>query len=383
MNKKIIIVLLSTSLVITIVVFNNLYEIKKDSYKEFNDRTSKNNNKLTNTLDFNSINNEKQNYSDTNEDYIKEIPSKELLKNNYHVYQTFNNCGPATLSMLLNYYGLAATQDDLGKQLRPFQNPQGDNDDKNVFLKEIGNKAEELGYVSYFRPNGTIDLLKEFVTNDIPVITITWLNEKEDIGHYRIITGFDDTTKFIIQDDSYQGPNKEFSYVDFTYLWQPFNYQYLVIVPKDKEEIVKQILGEEVDEEVAWKNTLDRATREAAFSNSFYTTFNQSVANYYLNNNVESIQLYEEVKEELPRRMLWYQIEPILAYKETGDTNKALALIDEILSNNNKAFSELYLIRGDIYFDQGNLELAKNEYEKALLYNKNLEEAKTALAKVN
>jgi tetratricopeptide (TPR) repeat protein len=77
--------------------------------------------------------------------------------------------------------------------------------------------------------------------------------------------------------------------------------------------------------------------------------------------------------------MLWYQIEPILAYKELGNYDKVFTITENILENGNRAFSELYLIRGDIYLEQGNLEAAKDQYEKAVFYNKNLVEAKEKL----
>jgi hypothetical protein len=64
-------------------------------------------------------------------------PATKILDNNYHVFQTFNNCGPAALSMLLSYYGINISQDQLGNELRPYQNPQGDNDDKSVTVAEL------------------------------------------------------------------------------------------------------------------------------------------------------------------------------------------------------------------------------------------------------
>ena len=50
-----------------------------------------------------------------------------------------------------------------------------------------------------------------------------------------------------------------------------------------------------------------------------------------------------------------------------------------ILDNHNRAFSELYMLRGDSYKARGQNDMAKAEYEKALLYNKHLKSAITAL----
>ncbi len=279
------------------------------------------------------------------------------------IFQTFNNCGPASLSMALSYYGVNISQQELGQRLRPYQNPQGDNDDKSVFFPEMAQAAQEHGMVTYMRPNGSIELLKTFVANDIPVVVRTWLHPGEDIGHYRLVRGFDDKT--LLQDDSFEGGNLKFSYQAFNDLWEPFGYQYLIIVPKEKQAVVEAILADELDEKVAWQHTLQRAQKEN-------NLFNQSVAHYYLGNYKESVEAFEKVQPSLPPRMLWYQTEPIQSYLELGNYDKVLSMTQNILERNNLAYSELYIMRGKVYQKQGKTELAETEYAKARQYNKNL-----------
>lgn len=290
-----------------------------------------------------------------------------------HMYQTFNNCGPATLSMYLSHLGLQKTQAELGNILRPYQNSQGDNDDKSVTLEELAAQAETYGYVSFHNPNGSVDLVKKFIANDIPLITRTWLNDYEDIGHYRVVRGYSDPGGYILQDDSYQGPNLEYSYEEFLSLWQAFNYEYLVIVPQEKEAVVEAILQDEVSKETAWQNTLERAITESEMDpQNPYPIFNQSVAHYHLGNYQQSVELYESVANDLPGRMLWYQIEPIQAYAELGQTDVVFSMTDIIFQNGNRAFSELYIIRGEVLEDLDRTQEAAVEFEKARLYNKNL-----------
>lgn len=279
------------------------------------------------------------------------------------VFQTFNNCGPAALSMALSYNGVNASQQELGQRLRPYQNPQGDNDDKSVFFPEMSQAAEEYGMVTYMRPNGSMELLKTFVANDIPVVVRTWLHKGEDIGHYRLVRGFDEKT--ILQDDSFEGGNLRFSYADFNELWAPFSYDYLIIVPKEKKALVEAILAAELDEKVAWQNALTRAQKEN-------NLFNQSVAHFYLGDYQKSVEAFEKVQASLPFRMLWYQTEPIQSYLALGNYDKVFAMTDQILRNNNLAYSELYVIRGKAYEKQGKMDLAEAEFAKARQYNKNL-----------
>ena len=321
-----------------------------------------------------------------NEPQIKlsEPANQKTLKNNYHVFQTFNNCGPASLSMALSYYGINVSQKEIGDDLRPYQNPQGDNDDKSVTLTELAEKAKEFGLVPYHRPNGNIELIKNFITNDIPIITRTWTKPDEDIGHFRVIKGYDNVVKEIIQDDSLQGKNLKYSYTDFSILWQRFNYEYLVLIPKEKVSIAEAILGNDKNESAAWENAVDNLLKELEENpDDISSRLNLSISYYYVGDYEESIKEFEKVQDTLSRRALWYQIEPIQAYFETENYDKVMEISEKMLNNGNRAFSELYTLRGRIYLMKNDLVKAKTEFEKAVLYNKNLEEAQEALRKVS
>jgi predicted double-glycine peptidase len=311
------------------------------------------------------------------------IPLRKVLQNDYHIFQTFNNCGPASLSMALSYFGIQKSQAELGKALRPYQVAGGNNDDKSVGLDELARKAEEFGLVAYHRPNGSIESLKYFIANDIPIITVTWLKPDEDIGHYRVIKGYDDDTQTLIQDDSYQNKNLKYTYEDFNTIWEKFNYEYLVLVPDEKKELAQRILDQEIDEKVSWKNAADNARKKLVSNpDETYTRFNLVVALYHTGDYAAAVKEYEKIENDLPFRTLWYQIEPIEAYYELGDYDKVLSITDTVLNNQNRAFSELYIIRGNIYLKRGDTVSAKKEFEKAVLYNSNLKEAKDALASI-
>ena len=320
------------------------------------------------------------------EEEIEPIPDRlstaKTLINDYHIYQTFNNCGPASLSMALSYYGINVSQKTLGDQLRPFQNPRGDNDDKAVTLQEIGKKAGEYGLLYYFRPMGTPELVKQFIYNDMPIVALTWLKDGDYIAHFRVIKGYDDSAGVFIQDDSYNGKNLDYTYAEFNRLWSSFNYQYMVLIQPEKKEIAEKILGENFDEKIAWQNAKEESERKLLMdSGSLYDWFNLSVADYYLEDYEGAVEAYEMVAGRLPFRMLWYQIEPILAYEKLGDDEKVLEMTAEVLDNGNRAFSELYQIRGRIFMKQGDLDAAREEFEKVLYYNENyrLEEDELAL----
>ena len=314
---------------------------------------------------------------------LKEPGNFALLENPKHTYQTFNNCGPATLSMMLSWYGENVSQKELGDKMRPFQVASGDNDDKTIFTHEFVDWAKNYGFEAIGRVNVDINLLKTFTANGVPVVVKTWLHVGEDIGHFRIVRGFDEERKVIIQDDSYEGPNKKISYYDFLSMWQPFNYAYIIVYTSEQADLVEAIIGEEMSEELAWQKSLLRAEKEARLdSDNVYPWFNLSTSYYHLGEYKKSVEAFEKVEVKLPKRMLWYQIEPILAYQKLGNYNMVFAIIQNILDGGNRAYSELYQIRGEIYLSQGENEKAREQFELALKYNENLEPAKEALVKL-
>jgi tetratricopeptide (TPR) repeat protein len=301
-----------------------------------------------------------------------------------HYFQTFNNCGPATLSMVLAFFDINRTQQQIGNELRPYQNSQGDNDDKSVTLTELAQKGEELGLVAYHRPAGNIELLKKFTANNIPVITRTWTKVDEDIGHYRVVKGFDEIEGVIIQDDSLQGKDLKFSYSDFNTMWEKFSYEYLVLVRGDQVKISEAILGSDLNEESAWRRAANQAKMVLnSDQDNIYAWFNLAVALYEIGDYQGSVEAFEEVENRLPFRTLWYQIEPLLAYQKLGRHSQVLPRIEQILNNGNRAFSELYQMRGEIYLDMGDIQAARREFELALIYNENYDQAKRTLEELD
>lgn len=298
------------------------------------------------------------------------LPSSYVISGGDHVFQTFNNCGPASLSMALSLLGQSVSQRTLGDALRPYQVSNGDNDDKSVTLLELALKAQEYGYVVYVRPAGSIELLEQFVAADVPVITRTWLSPNEDIGHYRVVKGYDRQRGVLIQDDSLQGKDLEYSYDEFTELWQAFNFEFLVLVPTEKNEQARTILANLVDESIAWESALRLAeAQKAADSGDAYAQFNAVVALTHLGRYEEAIVQYEQVEDALPKRMLWYQIEPVLAYFRVGKYDEVLEISQEIFNSQNRAYSELHWLRGQIFSQRGETQAAAESFALAERYN--------------
>jgi tetratricopeptide (TPR) repeat protein len=312
------------------------------------------------------------------------LPISKELEDGYYISQTFNNCGPSALSMDFSYYGIHVSQETLADDLRPTHNESGKNDDKSTTPEEIVAEIQKYGLTAYYRPHGSIQLLKEFIANGIPVITRTLFIPTEDFGHYRVIKGYDDATGEVIDEDGFQGPEIHYSYSNFMSLWQEYNYEYIVIVPPGKDALVQSIIGKDMSTTTAWQNaaTVARSQMSAdtPTSSSVRAGFNLSVAEYYLGDYSDSVAEFEKVEPQLTQHTLWYQMEPIESYYELGDYTEVFKLANSILNNGDPIYPELLVLEGQSYEKQGNRTEARALFEKAILYNKNLVRAQVALA---
>jgi tetratricopeptide (TPR) repeat protein len=319
----------------------------------------------------------------TQQSIATSLPERVLIQNDYKITQTFNNCSAAALSFALRYHGIYESQADIARAVRPYNNPQGKNDDKSTTPEELAEYAKKHGLVGYYRPNGTIETFKKFVAAGIPVIVRSTLTSQDDYGHYRVVRGYDEPARIVIQDDGIDGNAIRFSYDEFLKIWKPFNYAYLVVVKPEQEETVKRILGDEADLALAWQRARARAEKEITENpDDIFARFNLAVAAYYAGDYEASVRAFEAAESKLGKHMLWYQMEPMQAYFELGDYDRVFALTEKVFASGNPSASELYLIRGESYLKLGKPDLAKKEFEKALFYNIHLPAAKAAMARV-
>lgn len=311
-----------------------------------------------------------------------ELPVRKTIPGLAHVYQSFNNCSSVALMVALSHWDIKDTQEAIAEATRPWNNAKGDNDDKSVTLYELATYAEsEHSVAAYVRPNGTIELLKKFVANDIPVVARTLTYPDKDMVHYRTVRGYDDARGLLIESDGINGPTFEVAYDDWMHLWKDYNYSYLIVVPQGKKALVEKILGEERDERTAWQNAKTRAQNALSKnSNDYFAHYNLVTALYYLGDYEGTVREFEKLEPQLTRRVLWYQHEPIEAYFTLGQHDRALALTEGVINDSNKSVSELYVLRGKVFESRGDMAAARSEYEKALYYNKHLQSAKDALA---
>ncbi len=292
-----------------------------------------------------------------------------------HEWQTWNNCGPATLSFQLSYFGSALRQEDIRRALRP------NKEDKNVNLGEMAAFAQSQGLQALMRTHGDADRLRLFLSNGLPVLVETWLepHPNDGMGHYRLLTGYDDAAQeWIVYDsyvsgglkkgDPYQGIR--LPYAEMEALWRIFNHTYLLVYPAQQAPLATAILGADADAAAAQERGLAQARAAVdAQPQDAFAWFNLGSDLTALAQFAEAADAFDRARQiGLPWRMLWYQFGPFEAYFETGRYKEVLALADATLKTTTDV-EELYFWRGRALAALGDAEGARQAFARAVALN--------------
>ena len=254
------------------------------------------------------------------------FPQSIQLTGFQHEYQTWNNCGPATLGIGLSFWGWDGNQQPIAAFTKP--NPR----DKNVMPYElIAYVKEETEFEVISRVGGDIDLLKRFIASGIPVTVEKGFELPKEgwMGHYVLVTGYDDLKERFTLQDSYYGPDQVMTYDDLESYWRAFNFTYLVVYPSERNQEIEAILGLNMDEEYSYRSAAQTASNEIyalTRRDQFFAWFNRGTSLMELQDYNGAAEAYDKAfllyptipEKERPWRMMWYQTGPYWAYYYTG-----------------------------------------------------------------
>ena len=297
------------------------------------------------------------------------LPGQAMLSGILHQFQMWNNCGPANLSMALSFWGWKGDQRDTAAFLKPNQR------DKNVMPYEMENFVEqETELESVVRVGGDLTMLKAFISSGFPVIVekgFEGVGFDGWMGHYQVVTGYDDARSQFFVQDSYKGPDMPVSYDQFISDWRAFNFTYLVIYPPDRREQVLNILGLQAYDNYNYHFAGQKAIDDASRLNGrdlFFAFFNQGVNLVALNDYTGAAAAFDTAftnystipEVQRPWRIMWYVTSPYFAYYYTGRYLDVVNLATQTLD----AMSEPIL--EESFYWRARAELALSDSEAAI-----------------
>lgn len=292
-------------------------------------------------------------------------------------YQSFNNCGPANLSMNLNFWGWPTTQAVTRSGLRTHA------DDRNVMLSEMRDFVmAETNMAALLRYGGTIDTVKRLLANGYPILLERGHTDPDDgwMGHYSIVTAYDDASQTVRIPDTLLGM-MNLSYDDLMIDWAHFDGIYLVVYPPEREAEVLTLLGPDADPAVNLQNALDQVTariQELSGRELFFAWYSRGSILVEMQNYIEAALAYDQAfavysqlsPGERPWRITWYQVGVYPAYYYTGRYQDSLNIAMQTINNSlNKELPESWYWAGRAAAALQMANDAISHYRKALEYH--------------
>ena len=140
------------------------------------------------------------------------------------VKQKDNFCGPASLSSVLNFYGIKVSQEDIGKAV---YNPKL----KGALITDLEKYAKSLG-LSAKTKQGSLEDLKAYVDEGIPPIILVDLGRFfVSIPHYMVVIGYEGDSFFL--HTGYEEA-KRMKGKDLDRIWSKMGRVTLLVYPQDR-----------------------------------------------------------------------------------------------------------------------------------------------------
>lgn len=339
------------------------------------------------------------------------LPESVILDEIVYVDQhnRWNYCGPANLTMALNYWGWSGNRDDVARVVKPgVQDPSLDfiqqgRWDKNVMPYEMADfVAYETDFHVVVRYGGDLELVRRMIAGGFPVLIEKGYYEADYtgkvawLGHYLFTTGYDSATGEFIVQDAYLKPGKNMR-VDYeTYLegWRSFDFLFMVVYPPEREGEVFELLGPWADPVWGYEHALEVAVAETqtmSGNDEFFAWFNKGTSHVKLQQYIDAAHAYDQAfniyaqlgddDSQRPYRIMWYQTGPYWAYYYSGRYQDVINLANTTLYEtiSDPTLEESIYWRGQAYLALGLTDDAIADFRESVRLNPNFNPGWAAL----
>ena len=142
--------------------------------------------------------------------------------------QTPGLCGPASLKMVFDYYGVLVSETKIAKAA-------GATPEKGCSIKGLIKATKHFGFRAYLKKKSSLDDLRYFVKKKKVPVIVDWFSEDE--GHYSVMVDINKKNITLI-DPSLKRGKRKFSTEKFLRIWFDFPGKYI----KDPKEIILRLM---------------------------------------------------------------------------------------------------------------------------------------------
>lgn len=157
-----------------------------------------------------------------------------LLKFPFFYQHSESTCGPASLKMVFDFFGLKFREKELARKAQTLKSGT-----KHASLIET---ARKNGFYCYIHDKSSINHIKHFIDVGLPVI-VNYIEPSGNEGHYAVVIGYGRNK--IILNDPWNGKKFKMSYKDFKERWHDSHknhsyYGWLMVLSNEKFDIGRQ-----------------------------------------------------------------------------------------------------------------------------------------------
>jgi tetratricopeptide (TPR) repeat protein/DNA-directed RNA polymerase specialized sigma24 family protein len=259
--------------------------------------------------------------------------------------------GPAALAILLGFWDWPGNPVRLMEALQP--NPL----DAAVLPADLERYVSgQSNYRALYRQGGDVPLLHKLLDAGYPVILQRGEDTKEGwYGHFQVVSAYDvKSRQYVVQQVFPEAGERKVDGEKLHGTWKSFNYAFLLVFPREKEEHLLELLGDYASPSYAAGEAARIASHEILIFQGtsdrslFFAWFNRATSLAYLEDYYGAAKAYDEahtILEKIPEarrpwRIFWYQTRPYWAYFYTGRYTDVIQLADEILERSDGAAVE-------------------------------------------
>lgn len=147
-------------------------------------------------------------------------------------------CGPASLKIVLSYYGIEKTEEELARVCKT-------DPDLGTTAENIVSAAESVGLKGEIKNTSSFDDIQSWLTKEVPII-VNWFSrgrtdyEESEVpdGHYSVVADIDD--QYIHLQDPEIGKLRKIKRDDFFRVWFDFKGSHIT---SWEDMIIRQIIA--------------------------------------------------------------------------------------------------------------------------------------------